>query len=1560
MKSKFNLLILLAFIVALTSASYEPDISLVKSRSPSREIKYFDDSSTLLVLRDRKVSISQDDGKTFNEIDSIKEHAIFFEMDPYNNKRAFIMTDSKKQYYTEDQGKSWTGFEIDIFANDMASIPKISFNAENSDYLMISNYECPDGRGLSRRCKHKYFYTKDGFHSKPNQLPVEAHVCRFSRSTKSSQIGKAETIYCSTNQLNSYGHVVESHLYKSDDFFKSRQEINPLDSASGEIIDIKVEEDFMVAVLRTDKFNDNSKISAFISRNGDDFTRADLEIDIKYGVMSFLPSSVSSLFLTIMDYNSKGFKTASFYSSDSSGLHYTKLIDQIAGGHIEKVENIDGAWIANVGVDAQKDYDQDKSLLDNLFGGTFAKDIVTKVSFNDGKDWAMAKLNDNSCKLEDGCSLHLWEYSELDGSGKFVTGPTPGILLGVGNKGKHLANDFTKMKTYVSRDAGATWDKALDFPAVFAFGDQGNVILAVPYNGKKKYDPAKNLFFSLDQGKSWDKVKLEVPIYPLTILTTIDGTSRKFIISGVDEDYSTSEYIYSVDFTNAFDGKTCSDEDFEEFVARQIDDNEPICVYGHREKFKRRKQDAKCFVNKLFEDVKVIDDPCQCTEVDFECNVGFKLSEKGAHVCVPDAKQISKMCQSKKELKLTDKVLVQGNKCDMGNKKPQDFISEETINCADYLGGGDGGDGSKKPGENTGGDPHQINVHTNEFEGKLSQFQYIADSEDKSAQDNVVVKTRDDKLWISNNGGESFVEVPVSDKILGFYTGPVAGTVILITDSDIIYVSDDGGATFTKQKAPSSLSSQVYRAVSFHYTNAKEFIWFGEDCSNGKCTVNAYYTDDAGASFNELMKNVKTCDFVGSIFEKPNKVIYCSSPNDRRLEMFSLESPSSQPEKVFDNIVGFALTGNYVVVATIDEKKNSLLSKVSVDGTTFADADFPHDLKVGSHQAFTVLDSSSKAIFMHVTTSEKPNFEYGPLLKSNSNGTYFVVSLDNVNRNTEGYVDFDKIDGLEGTIIANVVANAKDGQGEKKLQTLISHNDGSEWNYLVPPAVDSEGKKYPCSGQSLSKCALHLHGFTERADYRDTFSSGSATGFLIGVGNVGEYLTPMDSGSTFLSTDGGVTWKEIKKGVYMWEYGDQGTILVLVDAVQSTDSILYSLDDGKTWNEFKFIDSPLKINDLATVPTDTARKFLLFTENPKDSHDTLAICIDFTNIHERQCQLNLDDPEHDDYEYWTPTYPQSGDKCIFGHESKYLRRIVGRTDCFIGSAPLDIGYKQVKNCSCTRRDYECDYNYYRDINDNTCKLVKGLSSKDYQKSMCEKENAFQYFESTGYRKIPLSTCKGGQQFDNWNPKACPGKQKEFDEFYGHDVSGHKLFFVIFIPFLIFLASVWFVYDRGIRRNGGFKRLGQIRLDEEDGFNPIENDQVDVVVNKIVRGGIFTAAIVVATAKTILKIDRMLLEKVSNAIFRRSPGHRNYVNVPNFENEEDELFGDFQDNLDDELEDGRLSTEDFSRRDPFIDGDDDEEEANAFDDDAQEIEQSVATDDRLFDIGDEEEEEQQQQ
>lgn len=69
----------------------------------------------------------------------------------------------------------------------------------------------------------------------------------------------------------------------------------------------------------------------------------------------------------------------------------------------------------------------------------------------------------------------------------------------------------------------------------------------------------------------------------------------------------------------------------------------------------------------------------------------------------------------------------------------------------------------------------------------------------------------------------------------------------------------------------------------------------------------------------------------------------------------------------------------------------------------------------------------------------------GNLLKSNSNGTYYGLSLENVNRNNYGYVDFEKMIGLDGIALINVVANPSEAAAslKKKLQTRITHNDGT-------------------------------------------------------------------------------------------------------------------------------------------------------------------------------------------------------------------------------------------------------------------------------------------------------------------------------------------------------------------------------------------------------------------------------------------------------------------------------------------------------------------------------------
>jgi hypothetical protein len=52
---------------------------------------------------------------------------------------------------------------------------------------------------------------------------------------------------------------------------------------------------------------------------------------------------------------------------------------------------------------------------------------------------------------------------------------------------------------------------------------------------------------------------------------------------------------------------------------------------------------------------------------------------------------------------------------------------------------------------------------------------------------------------------------------------------------------------------------------------------------------------------------------------------------------------------------------------------------------------------------------------------------------------------------------------------------------------------------------------------------------------------------------------------TFLSTDAGLTWIKIQEGAHKYEFGDQGSILVIADDEETTDHVHYSYDGGSTW-----------------------------------------------------------------------------------------------------------------------------------------------------------------------------------------------------------------------------------------------------------------------------------------------------------------------------------------------------------------------------------------------------------
>jgi hypothetical protein len=123
--------------------------------------------------------------------------------------------------------------------------------------------------------------------------------------------------------------------------------------------------------------------------------------------------------------------------------------------------------------------------------------------------------------------------------------------------------------------------------------------------------------------------------------------------------------------------------------------------------------------------------------------------------------------------------------------------------------------------------------------------------------------------------------------------------------------------------------------------------------------------------------------------------------------------------------------------------------------------------------------------------SERPF--WGNILKSNSNGTYYGLSMEYANRDGRGLVDFEKMIGLDGIALINIVANPDEAKvtNEKKLQSRITHNDGKfgllvrylhelilavggTWSPLEPPTHDSFGQRYECDTAVRSRLIFDL------------------------------------------------------------------------------------------------------------------------------------------------------------------------------------------------------------------------------------------------------------------------------------------------------------------------------------------------------------------------------------------------------------------------------------------------------------------------------------------------------
>ena len=102
-----------------------------------------------------------------------------------------------------------------------------------------------------------------------------------------------------------------------------------------------------------------------------------------------------------------------------------------------------------------------------------------------------------------------------------------------------------------------------------------------------------------------------------------------------------------------------------------------------------------------------------------------------------------------------------------------------------------------------------------------------------------------------------------------------------------------------------------------------------------------------------------------------------------------------------------------------------MLLYVTVDTKTWAKAQFPHASTAKLREnAYTIVESTTHSLAVDVMLQDRSTI--GTLFVSNSNGTFFVESLKNTNRNNIGFVDYERLYGVDGVSLVNVVANAED------------------------------------------------------------------------------------------------------------------------------------------------------------------------------------------------------------------------------------------------------------------------------------------------------------------------------------------------------------------------------------------------------------------------------------------------------------------------------------------------------------------------------------------------------
>ncbi|XP_076042677.1 sortilin-related receptor-like [Oratosquilla oratoria] len=447
---------------------------------------------------------------------------------------------------------------------------------------------------------------------------------------------------------------------------------------------------------------------------------------------------------------------------------------------------------------------------------------------------------------------------------------------------------------------------------------------------------------------------------------------------------------------------------------------------------------------------------------------------------------------------------------------------------------------------------------------------------------------------------------------------------------------------------------------------------------------------------------------------------------------------------------------------------------ISFNGGPFLPAEFPNNLTHIHYYIADVAEDQVMACVVHgeiqsnLYVSDVPrnglvkfSLSLERILYYNQGSAWDVTWLSHVTN--VSFADLHRVEGIRGVYIASQLSEEfKPGRvvlSVEHISSYITFDQGAQWKPIAPPVKDSQGQPINCSREA--GCSLHLgqmlSALKPGLSSVPIHSMKSAPGLIIASGVVGNSLK--GHSDVYVSRDAGVTWHEVIKGEYMYTFGDHGGVLVAVEYLKNpgpNTQLLYSTDEGQSWQSYKVSDKELRIYGLMTEPGENTTIFTLYGSASGPQHNWIVIKVDLRPVFKyQQCTK-------DDYKLWSPSNRKSGIICLLGRKEVYERR-VAHSNCFNGrnyDRPIS-----VENCPCEREDYMCDFGFVVDANTSNCvhdPTAQG-SARDpsVPPSICFPG---QYYNRTkGYEKIPSNTCEGGKDYLYDKEKIpCPvGEEQEF-------------------------------------------------------------------------------------------------------------------------------------------------------------------------------------------------------